>query len=132
MIREIKFRGLSRVRGTRNKTEMVYGQLDMKPNKDARIIWYGTVRTGRKVRRSIFVDYRTVGQFTGLSDAHNNELYEGDICWNPHDETWGEVIWDEGGWCYQWENVIESLHDCCDFVEVRGNVHEHPELLNQG
>lgn len=129
MTREIKFRGLSKVQGRKYMTEMVYGQLDLKPRNDARIVWYGQVSTGRSVRRSVFVDFRTIGQLTGLSDSHDVALYEGDICWNPHDETWGEIIWDEGGWCYQWDSIIENLHDCCHLVEVRGNIHENPELL---
>lgn len=129
MSRAIKFRGLSRVRDKKYQTKMVYGQLDWKPNNDARIIWYGKTRTGRSVRRSVYVDFRTVGQRTGLADSHGNDLYDGDICWSPHDECWGEVVWDEGAWCYRWDNVIENLHDCCYALELRGNIHENSDLL---
>ena len=128
-MREIKFRGLYKVRDKKYETKMAYGQLDWKPGNDTRIILHGTSKKSRKYRRSVGVDFRTVGQFTGLTDSHHNELYEGDICWNPHDESWGEVVWDEGGWCYQWDNIIENLYDCADGIELRGNIHENPELL---
>jgi len=128
-MREIKFRGLSRLTGKKYENIMVYGQLDMKPNRDARIVWYSEKIKGNKGRRSAAVDYRFVEQFTGILDAHNNELYEGDICWNAHSEYFGQVIWDEGAWCYQWDNIIEKLYDCADTIELRGNINETPELL---
>lgn len=129
MSREIKFRGLYKVRDKKYEKRMAYGQLDWKPGNDTRIIIHGISKTSRKYRRSVGVDFRTVGQFTGEYDAHNSEVFEGDICWNPQSETWGEVLWDEGAWCYQWDNIIENLHDCSHELELRGNIHENPELL---
>ena len=133
MTREIKFRAMtvSPGKGREHRPEMVYGSLVMKPGNDAKIHWYEKNRKGIEVRRNRSVDYKTVGQLTGIKDSHGNDLYADDVCWNPQDETWGKVVWDEGAWCYQWENVIENLHDCWYLIELRGNIHENPDLLER-
>ncbi len=87
------------------------------------------------------VDHRYIPLWcTGLKDTHGKEIYEGDIvCINhPHDMTGdftnaiGEVFWwdEEGGW-YHSNNNGRPPKRMWPYVEVIGNIYEHPELLEQ-
>lgn len=67
----------------------------------------------------IEVDYKTLGQFTGLTDKNGRRIFEGDIVKrgdNKYDVRW-------------------SNNDCAMFglprapFEVIGNIHDNPELL---
>lgn len=132
-MREIKFRGMTVApgNGVAHKPEMVYGSLRVKPNYDAFIFWYKRTKSGKETWGRRAVDFRTVGQLTGIKDAHDNELYEGDICWDAHNEYYGQVIWDEGAWCYQWDNIIENLNDCAHSIELMGNIHQNNDLIGE-
>lgn len=81
----------------------------------------------------------TVGQFTGLKDKNGKKIFEGDIVeiieidafgnldWN---RLKGKVMFSEGAWLVTdnrsfaiplWSEINE--------IEVIGNIHENPELL---
>ncbi|EJE1215417.1 hypothetical protein M4H13_002065 [Listeria monocytogenes] len=81
----------------------------------------------------------TVGQFTGLTDKNGKKIFEGDIVeiieidafgnldWN---RLKGKVMFSEGAWLVTdnrsfaiplWSEINE--------IEVIGNIHENPELL---
>ncbi|MBK2004044.1 hypothetical protein JI641_13670 [Listeria ivanovii subsp. londoniensis] len=81
----------------------------------------------------------TVGQFTGLTDKNGSKIFEGDIVeiieidafgnldWN---RLKGKVMFSEGAWLVTdnrsfaiplWSEINE--------IEVIGNIHENPELL---
>ncbi|EAE3443143.1 hypothetical protein E1313_06355 [Listeria monocytogenes] len=81
----------------------------------------------------------TVGQFTGLTDKNGKKIFEGDIIeiieidafgnldWN---RLKGKVMFSEGAWLVTdnrsfaiplWSEINE--------IEVIGNIHENPELL---
>jgi uncharacterized phage protein (TIGR01671 family) len=144
-VREIKFRG-KRV----DNGEWVYGAVLETSMSGVYII--GTKKRTRPSRTGISIGDivwqhevmpETVGQFTGLHDKSGKEIYEGDIVtasWYDYDEpnhdTTGEVIFAEGWMAYTiWdeENKIMSElngQGCYKWdIEVIGNIHENPDLL---
>ena len=103
------------------------------------------------------VDPATVGQFTSLKDKHGKEIFEGDVAKSPYTNRlmvirWGEYqnddILDEIDDFYidtdgderksvgfyaevMSDNRCYELDDgVCKWVEVIGNIHDNPELLN--
>ncbi|ENI1326550.1 hypothetical protein ABXN54_002884 [Listeria monocytogenes] len=71
----------------------------------------------------------TVGQYTGLKDKNGNKIFEGDIGWDEHNEYYGVVKFEEGKFLYVWENIVEDLWEVADGIDICGNIHENPELL---
>lgn len=68
-------------------------------------------------------------QSTGLKDKNGVEIFEGDIGWDDHQEVHGQVIFENGAFKYEWENISEDLFEATDDIEIVGNIHENPELL---
>ncbi|EHF2908548.1 TPA: YopX family protein [Listeria monocytogenes] len=75
------------------------------------------------------IDEKTLGQYTGLKDKNGKKIFEGDICWEEHNECYGVVKFEEGKFLYVWENIAEDLWEVADDIEICGNIHENPELL---
>ncbi|EAF8515802.1 hypothetical protein A0T44_10340 [Listeria monocytogenes] len=75
------------------------------------------------------IDEKTLGQYTGLKDKYGKKIFEGDICWEEHNECYGVVKFEEGKFLYVWENIAEDLWEVVASIEIYGNIHENPELL---
>jgi len=70
-------------------------------------------------------------QFTGLLDKNDVEIYEGDILFCSVEKMIGTVKFTSGcfttdcsGWGDECLNGIDTDH-----IEIVGNIHENPELL---
>ena len=86
---------------------------------------------------------KTVGQFTGLTDTNGKKIFEGDIV-RSYDPDYPESQMDCGvgqvefyaGLWYVSGEVHNSLYDLttisCKELEVIGNIHDNPELLEGG
>lgn len=136
MKREIKFRGKRLDNG-----ELVYGD---RLSMTARIC---TSNSDESCRVQYEVDSDTLEQYTGLKDSNGMEIYEGDIL-GADDKVIG---WIEGGlrgYCYdvvyikkdvnespapgdaRWPLYSIVKYDYPNRIEVIGNIHDNPELLN--
>ncbi|WP_271006695.1 YopX family protein [Listeria seeligeri] len=78
----------------------------------------------------------TVSQFTGLTDENGKKIFEGDIVEiDVHDHLdgnviKGKVIFLEGAWLVTDSGSFAiSLWSEINEIEVIGNIHENPELL---
>ncbi|EAD9183671.1 hypothetical protein AOL11_08485 [Listeria monocytogenes] len=87
------------------------------------------VRSFVYISRSEKVDPETVGQYTGLKDKYGKKIFEGDICWEEHNECYGVVKFEDAKFLYLWENIAEDLWEVADGIEICGNIHENPELM---
>lgn len=98
------------------------------------------------------VDKKTVGQYTGLHDRKDREIYEGDILFVEfEDKSGGKYLvgWNDetASWGIMDRYEYQSIHEGYDFAkfknhtmlaffkepiiyEVVGNIHDNPELMN--
>lgn len=124
MNREIKFRGKDFL-----KEEWVYGDLVKTKN------FVAIKKTNGDYFHPTQVLPNTVGQYTGLKDCNDKEIYEGDIV-TIGNNLKAIVIWFNGSFRFQDElsskatylddiGVIMRDYD----VHVIGNIHDNPELM---
>lgn len=133
IMRQIKFKGLTEG-GT-----CVYGDLVNYENGRKAIIGRQLSAPGYlsvEGARISPVKAETVGQFTGLADKNGVEIYEGDIVkWQAGFVSGNNaIIYNDGGFCidsaFQDDTSIHQSY-ASNALEVIGNVHQNPELLEQ-
>ena len=83
------------------------------------------------------IDADTVGQYTGLTDKNGQKIFEGDIVkgdreYFTYTHPYGRVIYDGGQFLIAFDDVLEDI-ECfgawANAVEIIGNIHDNPELL---
>lgn len=137
-MREIKFRG------RKSNGEWIYGDLVTVETTDG-------IPTKKEILpfdKVIFdateeVEEYTIGQFTGLYDENDEEIYEWDIVERfqpmPHyrngvfydgNAIYGVVRYIDAGFYILCENRAYELSRNFD-MWVQGNIHDNPELLNK-
>ena len=118
-MREIKFRG----KHTEDEV-WLFGSLIM----DANTYWY---IYEPKEDAECEVLPETVGQYTGLKDKNGKEIYEGDVVqYHPEANAGiGRVVY-EGSGFYVIDEFNGLLDDFATLgIEIIGNIHDNPELI---
>lgn len=139
-MREILFRGKTIKNGDWAEGDLVINR----PSRTYRIfVDFANVRHGNftdtglhECSGELYVVYEeTLGQFTGLTDVTNKDIWEGDIIKNVDTEELQVVFWnnEKAAWYCRYmgdANSIVSLHDSIgNLNEKIGNIHDNPELL---
>lgn len=155
-MREYLFRAkaINRVKGREYRTkykngDWVYGLIS-RPYKEMFPTLPMEFRNENGVS-GIEVDYKTVGQFTGLTDKNGKKIFEGDIVATRYPGgdicSIGDVQFDSGVFVAEWtvhkenKSMVGSwgqLHNLRRFddsiiknIEVIGNIHDNSELLDK-
>lgn len=83
-------------------------------------------------RRIVEADEIVIEQFTGLKDKNSTEIYEGDILIDDTGEPieYWVVKFSDGGFIGECTGVAEPLFELTN-LEVIGNIHENPELVEE-
>lgn len=133
-MREILFRGKRLDNG-----EWVYGNFCM----DAREQICGLCGVDGFIRRyntdtkrmeMYEVDRETVGQYTGMVGKNGKRIFEDDVVrlypGEEYEKT-ARVIMSKGCWILEFKDYWDFLDTNLHHLEVIGNIHDNPELLEE-
>ena len=126
-MREILFRGKRA-----DNSEWVEGYLYITQNGEYEISNY--CKHYDWERYTYIVVPETVGQYTGLTDKNGKKIFEGDIIQSLETKETAVVQWFPEHsafmvWCKS-SNEVGFLYECTKSnIEVIGNIHDNPELL---
>lgn len=92
------------------------------------------------INKKYIIDTETIGQFTGLYDGNEKEIYEGDILRHIHWENNEEILFyitfeEEMGSFVLQKPILKRKINITQLeiyglkLEVIGNIHDNPELL---
>lgn len=77
------------------------------------------------------IDDNTICQYTGLCDKNGTKIFEGDILKGLYSNGNAEVKMINGSWVGYAGKGWTDIGYVVDRVEVIGNAHDNPELLNK-
>lgn len=144
-MREILFRGKPVVPGKYNGGSFAFGYYCCSPSGKH----YIELSDTNGCKSPVEVNPDTVGQYTGLKDKHGKRIFEGDMI-KPFDDEVDKMVvefhhgqfllclYGECGYMaeYGWEEEgnygcfeAEPLSSYGDDIEVIGNIHDNPKLL---
>ena len=127
-MREIKFKGIDNA-----NDEWIYGSL-VKVDEDYYILEDGETQAHSYNK----VDENSIGQYTGLKDKYNNEIYEGDILELTYFDDSKNVMYVSYNDSAKFVLIeqVKNLSINMEFfdkenMEVIGNIYEDKELLRK-
>lgn len=142
-MREILFRGKIKDDG-----DWEEGGLVVFTDYDSGLKEYWIVHPGQTVDfrddREYEVVPETVGQYTGLTDKNGEKIFEGDIVKTKYGRLC-IVVWFSSQACNGWDlETIRTVENCVhtkypdaidlykkENLEIVGNIHDNPELLEE-
>ena len=125
-MRQIKFRAQDIA-----SNKWLYG--DLRYHKDDVCIFEQEGNKGEQVKRD------TIGQFTGLYDVNEKEIYEGDIveiielAAQNSRKMLAQIVYDEDLACFNFKASDRERCMCLSIIfiamEVIGNIYDNPDLI---
>lgn len=84
----------------------------------------------------IDVDYRTISEYTGLTDMNGAKIFDGDIVETmSFQEAYGTdkfyVEFVQGNFYASHKGTVWTLRSCAESVKVIGNIYDNPELIEK-
>lgn len=134
MNREIKFRGKIDDFGFNNWIYGFYYEKDINNAMTGITECHGYIIRSREEGYATEVNSNTAGQYTGVHDRFENEIYEGDIVEITRECVYekGIIVFKNGCFFIKVKENLLALYNC-EFnnykVKKIGNIYDNPEML---